>query len=203
MLCRQCGAQIPDASAFCNQCGAGQGQPPASPLAPPAAPQANVPEETVWSGRWSARASALQWILWFVWVALLAAGYVTVLQEQSRTVHLSLLGAAVLPALVLLWNIAMHKLTTSYRLSTHRFFRRRGLLSRRLDELELIRVDDVAVTQDFVQRMLNVGTVTLITTDATDPKLPIVGIDDPVGLKEKIRAQVRARRSRTTFLETL
>src|SRR5688572_320872 len=201
MLCRQCGVQIPEGSAFCNACGNAQAQ-PAAPLAPPQAPAPgqNAPEETIWTGRWSARATALEWLLWVLWVGLLAVVYVMFLQEQPRPVLLALVAVAVLPALVLLLTIAIHKLTVSYRLSTHRFFRRRGIFSRRLDELELIRVDDVAVTQNFMQRMFGVGTVTILSTDQTDPRLAIVGIEDPVGIKEQIRNQVRARRGRTTFL---
>jgi len=202
MPCRHCGAEIPDSSAFCPTCGASQHQ-PVAPFTPPAGAAINVPEETLWTGRFSARAEALHWILWIFWLAILAVLYAKFFVEKSRTLHVCLLGAALLPGLLLLVRIALEKLTVRYRLTNQRLFRKRGLLTRRADELELIRVDDVAVTQDFVQRLLNVGTVTVLSTDATDPKLTIEGIADPFGLKEKIRTQVRARRSRTTFLETL
>jgi uncharacterized membrane protein YdbT with pleckstrin-like domain len=204
MRCSQCGAETPDSSAFCPKCGAALKQ-PSAPFAPPAAATATaaVPEKTLWTGRFSARAESLHFILWLVWLGILATLYLTLLAQQTRPVHLFLLGAALLPGLLLLFRTAIEKLSTRYRLTNQRLFRQRGLLSRRLDELELIRVDDVSVTQDFVQRLLNVGTVTLLTTDSTDPKLTIEGIADPLALKELIRTQVRARRSRTTFLETL
>ena len=202
MRCSQCGAETPDSSAFCPKCGAAL-KPPSAPFAAPTAATAAVPEETLWTGRFSARAEALHFILWLVWMGILAALYWTLPADKPRPVHLLLLGAALLPGLLLLVRTGIEKLSTRYCLTNQRLFRQRGLLRRRLDELELIRVDDVAVTQDFVQRLLNVGTVTILSTDATDPKLAIEGIADPFGLKEKIRAQVRARRSRTTFLETL
>ena len=202
MRCRQCGTEISDASTFCNHCGAGQEESaPAFPAASTGA--SNFPEKTLWTGRCSAKAEALHWILWFAWLAIAAVLYLTILAGESRVLRLAILVAALLPGVLLLVRIAFEKLTVRYRLTNQRLFRQRGFLSRRLDELELIRVDDVAVTQDFLQRLLNVGTVTVLSTDATDPKLAIEGISDPLALKEMIRAEVRARRSRTTFLETL
>jgi uncharacterized membrane protein YdbT with pleckstrin-like domain len=168
-----------------------------------AGPAQNVPEETIWSGRYSARAAALQWLLCVVWLVALAVVYFLFVPRHGYRTGLFFLGAGLLPALWVSGKVLLRKLSLRYRLSNHRFFVERGLFSRHLDELELIRVDDVSVSQDFVQRLFDVGTVTVVSTDATNPRLPIEGILGPVDLKEAIRTQVRARRARTTFLENL
>jgi hypothetical protein len=45
--------------------------------------------------------------------------------------------------------------------------------------------------------------VHVLSTDATNPRLAMEGIADPLALKELLREHVRARRARTTFLESL
>jgi uncharacterized membrane protein YdbT with pleckstrin-like domain len=112
--------------------------------------------------------------------------------------------AAALPAFALLWSLLAEKVSTRYRLTTHRLFRERGILSRRLDEMELLRVDDVAVRQNLVQRIFNVGVVTVIApTDKTDSNLELVGIENPIEVKEMIRTQVRKRRDRSLHVESI
>jgi hypothetical protein len=122
MLCSQCSTQNPDSSAFCAKCGAALKSSP-GPFPAPAAPQPNIPETTLWTGRFSARAEALHFLLWLVWLGILAVLYATVLAETPRTIHLLLLGAALLPGLLLLLRTALEKLTTRYRLTNQRLFR--------------------------------------------------------------------------------
>ena len=124
-------------------------------------------------------------------------------EVSSKALIWTFVGAALLPGLWIGLKVAIKKLSIRYRLTNQRFFRERGILSRKLEELELIRVDDVSVAQNVIQRIFKVGVVTLHTTDTSDPKLAIEGIEDPVEVKEKIRQLVRARRSRATFLERL
>jgi len=201
--CRQCGSELPAGSAYCNRCGASQlDERPAKPLhtAPAGAPP---PEETLWTGSHSLKADVHLWILWALWIALVLALYLRYMTTPTTATNLGVCALAVGPALWSLGRALVHKFGLRYRLSNHRLFTERGLFSRRLDELELIRVDDVSVRQNLLARLFDVGTVTVISTDATNPKIEIEGIARPLELKELIRTQVRARRARTTFLETL
>jgi hypothetical protein len=59
------------------------------------------------------------------------------------------------------------------------------------------------VHQNVLQRVFDVGTITVISTDSSSPRLLMEGIQQPMAVKEEIRNQVRARRSRATFLETI
>ncbi len=200
--CRACGAELPEASAFCNRCGAGQdGERPARPFA--ATGGALPPEEALWAGRYSLKAALHLWILWALWIVLVLGLYLRFVATTTATKNGLVFALAAGPALWSLAQALVRKLTLRYRLTNHRLFMERGLLSRQHDELELIRVDDVSVRQNLLQRLFDVGTVTVLSTDTTNPELCIEGIEHPLALKEQIRAQVRARRARTTFLETL
>ena len=77
------------------------------------------------------------------------------------------------------------------------------IFSRTINELELIRVDDVSVYQNLFHRIFDIGTITIISTDATDSRLEIYGVEKPVELKETIREYVRKRRERSLYMEAL
>lgn len=207
MQCRQCSVELPAGSAFCNRCGAGQEPSSATPSFPAATAGDPSQEETLWTGSHSLRAEVHLWFSWPLWMLLVFA--ITLLRTTLppflvvENFGLYLAGLALLPGLWLLLRAFVRKWSLRYRLTNHRLFTERGLFNRQHDELELIRVDDVSVRQSFLQRLLGVGTVTVVSTDASNPLLAIEGIARPLELKEQLRAQVRARRARTTFLEKL
>ena len=96
------------------------------------------------------------------------------------------------------------KASVRYRLTTHRLFKETGVISRDVNEIELFRVDDVSVHQNVIQRLFNVGTVTVIAPhDQTEPRLEMVGIENPIEVKEQIRTYVRRRRTGSLNVENL
>ena len=195
MKCAKCSAEIPDKSLFCNQCGSAQQAP--KPAGPP------EPEETLWAGRFSGKAHTHRWVFY----GLYAGGLIALRVAFPSALSLGrwwILPAIILaPAPVIYLLTLWKKLTVRYRLTSYRFFRETGLLRRKISELELIRVDDVEVSQTFTDRLLGIGTITLITTDATDSRLVLEGIVHPVEVKEQIRSYVRKRRQGTINLESL
>lgn len=190
MKCVKCSAPLASDSAFCSRCGA-----PQKKSAAPA-----DPEETLWMGRFSASAAAGSWMLWGLWSAAVAAA--GILLPRLR-VWWALAGAILLPGLILYLSILYRKIATRYRVTNYRLFRDTGILMRRHSELELIRVDDVEVTQSLLGRIFNYGTVTLLTSDSSDPRIELVGIADAIQVKEQIRAQVRKRREGSINLEAI
>lgn len=86
--------------------------------------------------------------------------------------------------------------STRYRLTTQRLFVQTGLIAKHLEEVELFRVKDVTLNQGMLQRMLGVGTVVVLSTDDTSPRLELAGLRDPMGVKEQIRGAFRAARQR-------
>lgn len=165
------------------------------------------PEQELWKGRYSGKTLGHWWLLWIVELAALGWIWFGVLSAEIRGGPIAkwvVLAAAALPAVSILWSLMVEKISTRYRLTTHRLFKETGILSRHLNELELLRVDDVAVRQNLIQRIFNVGVITVIApTDQTEPRLELVGIENPIEIKEMIRTQVRKRRDRSLHVESL
>ncbi len=98
--------------------------------------------------------------------------------------------------LLLLLRVWYRVASTRYRLTTQRLFVQTGLIAKNLEEVELFRVKDVTLTQGMLQRMLGVGTVVVLSTDDTAPRLELHGILGPMEVKEQIRTAFRASRQR-------
>ena len=86
--------------------------------------------------------------------------------------------------------------STRYRLTSQRLFAQTGLIAKNLEEVELFRVKDVTLSQGVLDRLLGVGTVTVLSTDDTAPELDLAGIRDPLAAKEALRTAFRAARQR-------
>jgi uncharacterized membrane protein YdbT with pleckstrin-like domain len=197
MKCMSCGAAVPQGGQFCPKCGASQ----SFQGAPASAAQ--EPEAPVWSGRYSPLAEGGAWLVWVLYAA--AAGFaafqwLTFPEPWTKWVYG---GAIFLPAVIIGFRSLIRRISVSYRLTSHRLFKEVGIISRRISEIELLRVDDLSVTQNIIQRIFDVGVVTLLTSDSSDPKLEIAGIRHPVAVKEHIRTHVQKRRARTVNLESL
>ena len=86
--------------------------------------------------------------------------------------------------------------STRYRLTSQRLFAQTGLIAKNVEEVELFRVKDVTLSQGVLDRLLGVGTVTVLSTDDTAPELDLAGIRDPLAAKEALRTAFRAARQR-------
>jgi uncharacterized membrane protein YdbT with pleckstrin-like domain len=127
---------------------------PPAPIAPPRADD-DTPsgERDVWVGRPS------QWTNFPIFVLCAA------------------LSPLILPILYAAWVVLETRMSV-YTLTTERLRTRRGVLAQRRDELELYRVRDIAVRQSFWQRLVGVGSVELVTSDRSDPRLVLPSIPD-------------------------
>jgi uncharacterized membrane protein YdbT with pleckstrin-like domain len=72
----------------------------------------------------------------------------------------------------------------------------RGIFSKRTDELELYRVQDITFLQPFVLRLFNMGTLLLTTGDVSSPELRLEGIPADSNLRDRLRDAVEACRDR-------
>jgi hypothetical protein len=82
--------------------------------------------------------------------------------------------------------------TIRYRISNYRIDYERGLLSRRIDTLELWHVEDISFFQSLLDRMLSVGSITVISHDETTPKLVLHGLPHPRPLFDSLKQRIIA-----------
>ena len=209
MSCTKCGASVIEGSAYCNKCGAPIATlqaPAAAPLQPPHPAGPMEPEQELWRGRFSGKSQGHWWFLWFVSMpALVYLWFRVPLEYRQKPYALYVFaGAAVLPVLLILWTFVVEKLSTRYRLTNYRLFKETGILSREHNEIELVRIDDVSVRQNILQRIFNVGVITVLAPhDQTEPRLELFGIENPIEVKEMIRNNVRRRRQGSLNVENI
>ena len=79
---------------------------------------------------------------------------------------------------------------TRYALSEDRLFLKRGFFKVKFDELVLYRVRDISLSVNLWQRIFGVGTVTVLSSDKTNPELVLKNIRQPREVKELIHKNV-------------
>jgi hypothetical protein len=155
-------------------------------------------EETVWEGHYSGRnfigrmlfggllvvcwlylffsralsaqgAGATGWSIWAIIVGLVVLGYWANLGYRFLRAHRS----------------------HHYRLTNRRLFVTTGFFSRRVDQVELLRIKDVYIQQSMVGDWLRIGNVVVISSEQTLPKAYLLGIDEPRRIMDLIWHHMR------------
>ncbi len=86
-------------------------------------------------------------------------------------------------------------LTTSYQITSERIRIIRGLLARDRDDIELIRIQDLDHVQGIGGRMLNLGDITVRSSDPSRPDVLLNNVKDPQQVHEILRrAMLNARK---------
>src|SRR5512136_1678951 len=101
------------------------------------------------------------------------------------------------PALITLglWLVARYWRTLGchYRVTSRRIVVETGVLSKRLEQVDLYRVNDYTVERPFLQRLMGTGNLLLKTMDKTTPEVNLVGLKtDVVALYERLRVATEA-----------
>lgn len=85
---------------------------------------------------------------------------------------------------------------TRYALSEDRLFNSVGFLNIRDEEMLLYRVRDLSVSRTLWQRLFGVGTVTVTSSDKSQPVLQLQNVRDPLFVKEQLHQQVEEMKLR-------
>ena len=164
-------------------------------------------EEELWVGRTHWKHYAGRLILWLaanVAVAVLAA------LAASRFEWLSAAGACwvvaavlFLSGIVVVGRVVLIIVGRRYRVTSQRLFIENGILSQTVDQTELIRVDDVRIHKSLLDRILGIGTVSILSTDSSDREVTLIGEARPEQVAEAIRKNMRSLRQKSLFVENL
>lgn len=150
-------------------------------------------ERQMWNGCYSPKAMIGWWV---------AAGVITLIALVAGVLFLGPHMMWVILALVVGWLVlagqyAFRRFGVHYYLTTQRFLHETGILWRRTDRIELIDVADVTFRQGPVERMFNVGTIRIASSDRTHPEIELPGIDDVrvvADMIDDLRRRERRRR---------
>ena len=94
-----------------------------------------------------------------------------------------------------LWSPRM-SITNRYRLTDQRLRWEYGFIGRRVEEVDLFRINDVAIKQGAFERILGFGDITIYMTDASSPEKVLHNVVGPERVKDLIRQAVRRERQR-------
>ena len=90
-----------------------------------------------------------------------------------------------------------HRGSKLYRVTTRRIVVETGVLSKRLEQIDLYRIADYTVDRPFGQRVMGTGNLLLKTFDKSTPELDVYEIKtDVVALYEKLRTATEAEKAR-------
>jgi membrane protein YdbS with pleckstrin-like domain len=90
-------------------------------------------------------------------------------------------------AIVLPWLVTR---TTRYRITNYRIDFERGVVTKKIDTLELWHVDDISFEQGLLDRIMNVGSIKILSNDRTTPKLDLHGLPNPRAIFDQLRQRV-------------
>ena len=207
MLCPSCSTTAPADSVFCPKCGHRLADPAPSTAKTPAEKLRgdrstnNDPERQLWHGSYSPKAMYGHWLVAIV-VTLVAIALSIVLPNP-----ITWMAAGVIVPLLWLCIGAFYlyeRLSVEYTLTSQRFVHQTGILRRTINRVELIDIDDVTVEQGFIERMFGVGTIKVLSSDVSDPKLLLRGIDDVKRVASMIDdCRREERRKRGMYIETV
>jgi len=159
-------------------------------------------EQELWIGRTSWKHFTGRITFWLV-VNIVAATLLISNRPLGNALQWTLIVFGVMTLVVfgsILWSVLSQRL----KVTSQRLIIERGILSQTIDQLELMRVDDLRIHKSLMDRLLGLGTIEIIsTTDATHPEIRMVGIESPDDVGELVRARMRAMRQRAMFIENV
>ena len=210
MNCPSCAAEVTTDSIFCPQCGQRlDGAPVKTPAEQMRAAKAAAGgaadsdvETPLWSGGFSWKAMLGYWLL--AVLATIAGVVVAVLGMAIPGVPIAAGVVVLLVWLFVIGYFLYQRISLAYELTNQRLVHHYGILTRVTNRIEVIDIDDIKFTQNILERILGVGTIQILSTDVSDPKLVIRGIDDVkrvFALMDDARRD--ERRKRGMYIETV
>ena len=92
------------------------------------------------------------------------------------------------------FGLYLFRKSSRIRVTTNNIETERGILSKKIDVLELWRCRDVRYRQDFMDRILGIAHIDVYTADVTTPHLELLGLPASRQLFEQIRDNIELQR---------
>ncbi|NGZ73821.1 PH domain-containing protein [Saccharibacillus alkalitolerans] len=92
-----------------------------------------------------------------------------------------------------------------YKITSQRLIVTTGLVGKKTEEIELVRVKDISLEKTVMDRMMGVGTILVHSSDPTAPEVRLEDVKEAEKVKDLLRAAVREEKERygTRYREDL
>ena len=122
-------------------------------------------------------------------------GFFLLRETSGNAVKYLLIGLAAAAFLHLLIIVMLVK-ATKYEVTSERIRVRRGIMTKRTDELELYRANDTSLIEPLTMRMFGLGTIEVRTMDTSNPTLYLEAVHGARKLREDLRKCIEQCRDR-------
>ena len=93
------------------------------------------------------------------------------------------------------------RLSTEYRLFQESLEVESGIISRRIENIQLFRVRDLGLAQSILNRLAGVGDVIVTSTDQSAPRYRVRGVESPREFYDRLRELVaKSQATRRTMI---
>jgi len=135
-----------------------------------------VEEKTLWQGSYSSKAMAGAWVLSGLLFIVCSIVVLVILDSWAWKATLLCLSAA--PGVYCFLVAWYRSLTLYYAITTRRLVCRSGLIDLDTERVALMSITDVSCRQRGLDRIFGIGSITIQSTDTTDPVFTMSGVED-------------------------
>jgi membrane protein YdbS with pleckstrin-like domain len=97
-------------------------------------------------------------------------------------------------AAIFFFGLHLHRKSLRFRVTTTNIETEYGIMSKKIDVIELWRCRDVRYRQSLIDRLLGIAHIDIISTDPSTPNLEIVGMPASRQLFEQLRDSIELQR---------
>ncbi len=203
IACPDCGRDVSTLAPVCPHCG----RPSPAGMAPVTTPSPIAPEADAWSGSPSMALLAGRFaglIVSAVAIPALAYFIAGLADTDDQGRGLVTAGWFIAGVLVIIFAVSIVAgmvmlRSTRYTVTNQRLLIESGVFSKSLNEIDMRMIDDSRFDQGFIQRLLGIGNVTVMSSDENAPSFTMRGVRDPRAVREVIRSHAFAASQRQVF----
>jgi membrane protein YdbS with pleckstrin-like domain len=216
VTCPDCGHQVSTAAVACPQCN----RPIAAQAAMPVAGGGMLSEEVAWEGTPSLKAMLVQAVTTLAFaiglplavvlgfdpvlslIAQLGRPMAEAVDTHRPTIHLVVVAAVTVLVVARLAKLAWHAAVLRshrYKVSNQRILLETGVLSKRIDEVDMRTVEDIEFRQGLLERLLGIGDIAVIAADKGMGRFRLLAVENPRDVRELIRGNAFQATQRQVF----